>query len=193
MRKRNIAIVIILISVILLLLAACVSLPRSTTGPLVIVVTDNETGLPLSDITVYYQLQKARPIFFIETRHINIELQKLETDRNGEITIPAKRYLLRLDEQFSNKSIYINLDTKDNRTPRDMDYYFLGMFFGNRRENNIILVDSNYYATGVFIWNAEERKETTKFSNGFFKYDIETPFYEKEEMRISVKLARNTD
>jgi len=199
MRKRDMVIIVIFISVMLLLLFACVSLPlypKKELGPLVIVVTDNETGLPLSNITCYYQLQKVRPFMLVDVRYITIDIQKLKTDRNGEITIPAKKYSLGVNENFLCKTVFINLDTKNNGPPpRDM-YNFSSYFSLYSGRDDVIIVDRNYLATAVSIFalvEGEERKETTSFTNdGCLRYSIIEPF-DENEMKFSVKLARNTN
>jgi hypothetical protein len=190
---------IILLCVAFLLLGACASVK---TGPVTLTVTDHETGLPIPDITVYYEVEKLRPVWFIEVDYINIDLRKLKTDSNGEIKIPAKKYFLPAYEELHTRGFYINVDIKDNRMPNEMEIesmklylnynpiklgdviYSRNMYYG---DTDIIYPNNKYSAARVVIWDYEDE---TILNDGVFIYHIFAPFIDNE-MRIAVELARN--
>ena len=198
-------------------------------GPITLAVIDNETGLPLKDINVYYQLQKTRiikisqlddqekalmgfnwqisndinradlaPTYYLY-EHPIIAQEKLKTDTNGEIYIPARGYLLdEFLENYRTINFYINIDTNENKMQTDIYLYSFHYFRGtnNRFTGNILLANNRYYTTSVSIGNAieiDERRLWTERSDGnFYMYYSSRPI-EKAEMNISVKLARNTE
>ena len=161
--------------------------------PVTLVVKDNGTGLPLSDITVYYRLRKAGPVGFVEVYYKTIELKKLKTDSNGEITIPLRGYALGPLELFQGQSFYINLDTKDGRKPTERDLHNFSRVFissNNSIHDSIVIANKSYYATVVYFWDNQEKEETTNFSSNFYRYDFEGPF-SGEKMNVTVMLAKN--
>ena len=182
--------------IVLLILSAC-NLFNGTgmIRPVTLTVTDNETGLPVSDITVYYRLVKAGPASLAEVDYKIIELEKLKTNDNGKITIPPRGYTLGPLELLHGQYFYINLDTKDGRMATEREIYHFARVFissNNRIDDSIVLANSSYFATAVYLWNEPVKKESTDFSSNFFRYDFAAPFSGKE-MNITVMLARNTN
>jgi 5-hydroxyisourate hydrolase-like protein (transthyretin family) len=165
-------------------------------GSMTITVIDQQTGLPVPDITVFYILEKVRPYFIFEVKWTIIDLRKFKTDSNGKITIPAKEYKLGLSERLYDKSFFINLDTKNKDMADEEDmFWFKDCFsYDGIRENDrhgIQLVNRSYTATAVYFNNEEEEKKEEKFKIDYFRYDFVGSFDEKP-IEVTVKLARNT-
>ena len=161
-----------------------------------LVVVDSETGLPIPNITIYYCFRKVRPFMLIELKHVTIDIKMLKTNINGEITISAGRHFLRPLERFSTKSFFINIGIEGKEILDDDDFFKIDHFLiietkkdNINFNNNIILIDDNYYATSVHIFDFKEKKESETFTNNFFWYQVETPF--DEEIIITVRLVRN--
>ena len=163
-------------------------------GPITLVVEDNETGLPLKDITVYYRLEKGKSVDVQTIDFIALELEKLKTNNKGEVYIPARNYSLNEPwELLYSMKFYINLDTDDSRTPTERDIYHFNEIFSpsnSRMGDDIALANNTYYATCVRLYDKD--KKTSDFSgNRFLLYMYDTPF--SRRIKVTAKLARNTD
>jgi len=190
--------IIIFLSLICIVFSTSCASSRAmkTEQAVTLVVIDYETGLPIPDITVYYQFRKLRYIWFgLEVKYLPIDIRKLVTNNNGEITVPAGNYFLSLHEEFYAKSFYINIGKKNKEILDRRDFHDISSFLitETKKENinfinNIIFINPNYYATAVHIFNDNENREKTDFTTNYLWYQIEAPF--DEEIRVTVKLVR---
>ena len=99
-----------------LFLFSCATLNIATyTERFEILIVDRETGVPIPDIIVYYQVTKLKPVHFIETEFEPIIQEKFITDENGCIVIEKKEIYLGFREFIAFETFYINIDsTKKN-------------------------------------------------------------------------------
>ena len=207
MRKSYKLIVFILLCTKLLGLESCSTLlvldnnkrfiNKKEIPPLTIVITDQETGMPLSDITVHYFLVKTHihfnifnPEFFVNFYDTIVDRQKLSTNDDGEITIPAKSYFQIRNEEITNKYFIINLDTDNNWIPsiKELIKYYHSPIEGEK----LIYINRAYNAVSVrFIDGKNEKyyKNNIFLENSFSRYEIIKPFVEIE--RLAIPLVRN--
>jgi hypothetical protein len=171
---------------------------QGTIQPVTLKITDSETGLPLPNITVFYELQKVRIVWPLETRFITIDRQRFITNSNGKITVQTRRNFLWPHEEFANISFFINIGIRNKRIPSRGGFHNITTFLISdvRNENivfrnNIILIDDNYFASCVHVFNNKEKNERETNRNNFLWYQIETPF--DEEITITARLVRNTE
>jgi hypothetical protein len=155
-------------------------------GPITLTVIDQQTGLPVSDITVYYDVVKYRPVLIMEVEYITIDVQKHKTDSNGKITIPAKEYKLSSSETLGSRAFFINVDTKNGKMPNlesrsNKDSLDLAGFIilGERgQDNNFKFANTAYTATAVNFFNYGERDERIDMCDDVLYYEIDAPFSE---------------
>ena len=198
-------------------------------GPIMVVVTDDETGLPLDDITIYYQLEKVRWLSkhqiedptiklenlkpyilnrgevslsarFYSEEYITLELEKLKTNASGEISIPARNYMVEEAlEHLTRIYIYINLDTNDSSIPKENEMFNFSNFIIARNkitDSKIVFANDEYYAARVDVTNYDDNAisdgpDEYLLDNSYWYY-LGTPF-SKGEIKVTVKLAKNTD
>jgi hypothetical protein len=176
------------------------------TEPLNIQVVDPETNEPLTGITVYYQLEKRgmhisllNPEGHITSKYTTVERLKLITDKNGEVTVPVKPYVLLKNEGLYSMSFYINLDTDKKRIPSSKDFRNFRDLIKLSAENDqnisgdkIIFIDKGYYTTAVYIINERRglyQGDTTRLGPRYNFYELYRPFSETEQ--LIVWLVRN--
>ncbi len=100
--------------------------------PLSLTVLDAETGEPIPNVPVYYELLTAgRERFLLFFWKIDpvvyrpILRKTYITDNNGRVTISAESVSLRKHEQLFEEGIYINIDhVRDKLNKHDADVFF---------------------------------------------------------------------
>lgn len=190
--------IIVVFSISLFLLCSCGGFLSTTrVAPIRLTVVDSETGLPLSGISVYNVLRKGRLVSPVgDTEYYTIELEKLITDANGQITIPARSYSHRPFpfEYIPSRHFIINLVTDDGRMPTRMDFSAItSTFLSDRLSRGIVLANEVYFATVAYIWGSltSELRDTDRAtSRNFRRYDFDGLFSQRE-LQITVTLARN--
>lgn len=198
MRKKSMILIIILLCTVILFSISCKTV---TTRPITLIVTDNETNTPISNVTVYYQLVKGRTnLIKLDIDFITIEKGKLNTDSNGKIIIPSKVYSLfnpsRTYEALLEYNFYLNIDIQNNNKNQENNIESISRFFLDKNKtirNNIYFVNPSYSSTAIYIFNHNEEKEITDFTTNFFKYHIYTPFDDNNVININARLSRNAD
>jgi len=74
-------------------------------------VIDIESEIPLSNVNIYYQVTKIKPIYFIESEFVPVIQEKYTTDENGCIFLEKKRINLGFWEYIVYEDFFINVDT----------------------------------------------------------------------------------
>lgn len=189
--------IIVVLSSALLLLCSCgIFYTTTRVAPVRLTVVDSETGLPLSDITVYHAVTKGRSVGLGHGEYYIIAVEKLMTDTNGQIVMPEMFYSHRSwpSEWISSRTFFINLDTYDNRKPTRFDLTVFSSTISNERLlRDTILANEAYFATVAYVWSSltSELRDTDRATGrNFRRYDFEGLF-SREEVQITVTLVRN--
>ena len=118
-------------------------------------VVDDETNEPIPNIVVYHQVQKIKPVYFIESESESVIQEKLTTDENGIVNIKGKMIRLGFWEFITDEDLYINVSsTKGNDIGETIDnldgfftgfkvsYDYHGIFSPNQQYNSINMWNS---------------------------------------------------
>ena len=190
-----------------ILLLICISVPLFSSNrikPITLTVIDSTTGLPVSDVTIYYTVTAFRPSLTWGSLTEYIYAIKLKTDSNGKVTIPGKRYSLKFLQRITGIDIYINLDTNSESWSKDSGYSLSRTLLHHELTRDALFVNDLYGATSVHIRKPGTGGEMEKKKEGdgegeiiivtkqFIWHYVYQPFAQRG-LEITTKLERNVN
>ena len=116
-----------------------------------ILVIDNDTGMPLPNISVIHMLQKVTGLFVDGTFTI-IECEEYHTDENGYVRIPKRRLSsLKMNESIYSEHIFINIDTSVEYESLFNRYFDLNSTFLNNFRIQYFYPNTEYYSAYIIF------------------------------------------
>jgi len=165
--------------------------------PLSLRVVDEQTGKPIPNVPIYYQLETVgQERFFLcfwkidPLTYRTVEREAYTTDQEGCVTIESRFVSLRGREELLEERLSINIDLKRNKTGKCDPGLFFSFRYGESLRNPL----ENYI--GVFLCakagSVENENRGINRRQDFFSESMCIPnSLKKDSERIEIKLKRN--